>query len=153
MLKLKLQYFGHLMWTTDSLEKSLMLGKIGCRRRRGDRGWDGWMASPLQWTWTWALCGEGQGGPACCNPWDLKELDTTGWLNSKNNHTIQGLPGGSDGKESACNVGEPGLIPGSGRSPGEGNSYPAHYSCLENLISWTEKPGRLQSMGLQRLRD
>ena len=44
MLKLKLQYFGHLMWRTDSLEKTLMLGKI--EGRRDDRGWDGLMASP-----------------------------------------------------------------------------------------------------------
>ena len=50
MLKLKLQYFGYLMWRTDSLEKTLMLGKIAGRRRRGDRGWNGWMASPTWWT-------------------------------------------------------------------------------------------------------
>ena len=43
------------------------------------------------------------------------------------------FPSGSDGKESACNVGEPGSIPGSGRSPGEGNGYPLQYSCLGNL--------------------
>ena len=44
MLKLKLQYFGHLMWWVDSLEKTLMLGGIGGRRKEGDdRGWDGWM--------------------------------------------------------------------------------------------------------------
>ena len=48
MLKLKLQYFGHLMQRTDSLEKTLMLGKIEGRRKRDDRGWDGWMASPTQ---------------------------------------------------------------------------------------------------------
>ena len=48
------QYFGHLRWTADSLEKSLMLGKVEGRRRRGIREWDGWMASPMQWTWTWA---------------------------------------------------------------------------------------------------
>ena len=42
------------------------------------------------------------------------------------------FPSGSDGKESACNVGEPGSIPGSGRSPGEGNGYPLQYSCLGN---------------------
>ena len=53
MLKLKLQYFGHLMWRADSFEKTLMLGKIEGRRRRGDRGWDGWMASPTQWRWVW----------------------------------------------------------------------------------------------------
>ena len=52
MLKLKLQYFGHLMWRVDSLEKTLMLGGIEGRRREGDdRGWDGWMASPTWWTW------------------------------------------------------------------------------------------------------
>ena len=43
-----------------------------------------------------------------------------------------GFPGGSDGKESACNAGDAGLIPGSERSPGEGNSNPLQYSCLEN---------------------
>ena len=44
------------------------------------------------------------------------------------------FPGGSDGKESACNVGDPSSIPGSGRSPGEGNDNPLHYSCLENFM-------------------
>ena len=51
MLKLKLQYFGHVMQRTNSLENTLMLGKIGGRRRRDDRGWDGWMASLTRWTW------------------------------------------------------------------------------------------------------
>ena len=45
-----------------------------------------------------------------------------------------GFPGGSDGKESACNAGDPGLIPGSGRSPGEGNGNPTQYSCQENSM-------------------
>ena len=54
MLKLKLQYFGHLIWRADSLEKTLMLGKSEGRRRRGWRGWDGWMASSTQWAWIWA---------------------------------------------------------------------------------------------------
>ena len=45
MLKLKLQYFGHVMWRTDWLEKTLMLAKTEGGRRRDDRGWDGWMAS------------------------------------------------------------------------------------------------------------
>ena len=57
MLKLKLQYFGHLMRRTNSFEKTLMLGKIEARRRRDVRGWDGWMASPTQWTWVWASSG------------------------------------------------------------------------------------------------
>ena len=50
MLKLKLQYFGQLMQRTDSSEKTLMLGKTDGRRGRENRGWDGWMASPTQWT-------------------------------------------------------------------------------------------------------
>ena len=44
------------------------------------------------------------------------------------------FPGGSDGKESACNVEDPGLIPGLGRYPGEGNGNPLQYSCLENSM-------------------
>ena len=50
-----------------------------------------------------------------------------------------------DGKESACSVEDPSLIPGLGRSPGEGNGNSLQYSCLEN--PWTEEPGRLLSMG------
>ena len=61
-----------------------------------------------------------------------------------------GFPGGSDGKESACNVGDPSLIPGSGRSPGEGNgTYP---NILAWRIPWTKEPGEPQSMWLQRVR-
>ena len=66
-----------------------------------------------------------------------------------------GFPGGSDGKKSACNVGNPGLIPGLGRSPGEGNGNPLQYSCLEDPMdrgawwatvhgvtkSWTQQSG------------
>ena len=60
------------------------------------------------------------------------------------------MPGGSDGKVSACNVEDPGLIPGSGRSPGEGNGNTLQYT-LTWKIPWTEEPGRLQSMGSQRV--
>ena len=58
-----------------------------------------------------------------------------------------GLPWWLGGKESACNAGDVGLIPGSGRSPGEGNGNPLQYSCLENPIDG--EPGWLQSTGLQ----
>ena len=54
MMKLELQYFGHLMQRPDSLKKTLLLGKMESRRRRGNRGWDGWMASLTRWTWVWA---------------------------------------------------------------------------------------------------
>ena len=58
MLKLKLQYFGLLIQITDSLEKTLMLGSLEGKRRRGnDRGWDSWMKSPSRWTWVWANSG------------------------------------------------------------------------------------------------
>ena len=49
-------------------------------------------------------------------------------------YLLVGFPGGSDGKESACNAGDLGLIPGSERSPGEGNGYPLQYSYLENSL-------------------
>jgi len=54
MLKLKFQYFGHLMWRVDSLEKTLMLAGIGGRRRRE---WDSWVASPTEWTRVWVNSG------------------------------------------------------------------------------------------------
>ena len=57
MLKLKLQYFGHLIRRTDSLEKTLMLGKIEVGGEGDDGGWDGWTASPTQWTWDWVSSG------------------------------------------------------------------------------------------------
>ena len=57
MLKLKLQYFGHLMWRADSFEKTVMLAKIEGKRKGDNRGWDGWMASLTQWTWIWVSSG------------------------------------------------------------------------------------------------
>ena len=82
MLKLKLQYFGHLMWRVDSLEKSLMLGGIEGRRRRGWHrmaGWHHWLdGRESEWT---PGVGDGQGGLAFCNSWGLKSSDTTEWLN------------------------------------------------------------------------
>ena len=62
---------------------------------------------------------------------------------------VQGLPCSSDGKESVCNAGDPGLIPGWARSSGEGNGTPLQYSCLENPMD--REPWRLQSMGFQRV--
>ena len=53
MLKLKLQYFGHLMRTADSFEKTWCWEGLGAGGEGDDRGWDGWMASPTQWTWVW----------------------------------------------------------------------------------------------------
>ena len=83
MLKLKLQYFGHLMRRTDSLEKPWCWERLKAGGERDDRGWDGWTASLSQWTWVWVTPGgdDGQGGLACCSPWGCKELGMTEWLN------------------------------------------------------------------------
>ena len=62
---------------------------------------------------------------------------------------LRSFPGGSAGKESACNVGDPGLVPGLERSTGKG--LETHFSILAWKIPWTEEPGRLQSTGSQRV--
>ena len=79
MLKLKLQYFGHLMQRADSLEKTLMLGKIEGRRRRGQqrmRWLDGITDSMDMGLCELREC-DGQGGLVCCGSWGRKESDTT----------------------------------------------------------------------------
>ena len=68
---------------------------------------------------------------------------------------LYSVPGGSDSKASACNAGDPGLIPGSGRSPGEGNGNPLQHSCLENPMdggAWSGK-GKMRSfmLGLDQI--
>ena len=77
MLKLNLQYFGHVMQRADSLEKTLMLGKIEGRRRRGRQR--------MRWldgiTNSMDMGLGGQGGLVCCGSWGHKELDTTERLN------------------------------------------------------------------------
>ena len=80
LLKLKLQYFGHLMWTTDSLEKILMLGRIEGRRGRGQQrdemvGWHHWLNG--QEFEQAPGAGDGQGSLAYCSPWGCKESDKT----------------------------------------------------------------------------
>ena len=81
MLKLKLQYFGHLMRRVDSLEKTLMLGGIGGMRRRGQqrmRWLDGITnLMDLSLSELRALVMDRQGGLACCDSWGCKESDTT----------------------------------------------------------------------------
>ena len=79
MLKLKLQYFGHLMQRTDLLEKTQCWERLKAREEGNDRGWDGCMASLTQWTWVWAGSGvgDGQGVLGCYSLWDCKESDMT----------------------------------------------------------------------------
>ena len=83
MLRLKLQHFGHLMWRANSLEKTLMLGAIRGRRRRGRQRmkWLDGITDPIhEFGWIPGV-GDGQGGLACCDSWGCKELDTTELLN------------------------------------------------------------------------
>jgi len=111
VLKLKLQYSGHLMQKADSLEKTLLLGKIEGRRRRTEDEVVRWhhRLDGHEFEET-PGDGERQGSLACCSPWGHKESDTTELLNNR----------------------RLGSIPGSERSPGEENGHPVQYSCLEN---------------------
>ena len=84
MLKLTVWYFGHQMWRTDSLEKTLMLGKIEGRRKKGTTedemvGWHHWL-NGYEFEQAPGV-GDGQGRLACCSPWGHKESDTTEQLN------------------------------------------------------------------------
>ena len=80
MLKLKLQYFGHLMRRTDSLEKTLMLGKIEGRKRRGQQRMR-WLDGITDEFEQAPRVGDGQGGLGCCSPWGHKESHVTEQLN------------------------------------------------------------------------
>ena len=86
MLKLKLQYLGHLMQRTDSLEKTLMLGKIEGRRRKGQWGmiWFNGITDSMEMSFSKLqefTPVKGQGGLACCSPWGHKDSDMTERLN------------------------------------------------------------------------
>ena len=88
-LMLKLQYFGHLIWRVNSWEKTLMLGKIEGRRRRGQQRMRWLYASSTQWTWVWANSARQwrTGSLVCCSPRGCKESDITEqWNNRTPNH-------------------------------------------------------------------
>ena len=114
-----------------------------------DRGWDGWMPSLMQWTWVWVgsqswwWTGKPGALQSMGSHWVRHNCATDlNWLIAYFNTYINNnyillfwrFPGGSDGREYTWNVGDPGSIPGSGISPGEGNGNPLQYSCLENSM-------------------
>ena len=83
MLNQKLQYFDHLIERADSLEKTLMLGKIEGRRRRGQQRMR-WLDGITDYGYEFEQAlgvGDGHGGLVCCDSWGHKELDTTERLN------------------------------------------------------------------------
>ena len=103
-----------------------------------DRGWDGWMASPTHWIWVGVNSGSWwwTGRPGVLQSMGSQRVrhDWAAVLSWTEDGCTLGFPGGSDGKESACSAEEPGSIPGSGRSSGEGNGNPLQYCCLENSM-------------------
>ena len=84
MLKLKLQYFGHLMWRTTLWKRPWRCKRLKARGEGDNRGWDSWMASLTWWTWVLASCSDvvdEQGSLVCYSPWGCKESYMTEWLN------------------------------------------------------------------------
>ena len=91
MLKLKLQYFGHLIRRADLLEKTLTQGKTEAGRQGDDRGWDGWMASLTQWTWAWANSRRQwrTGKPGVLQSMGSQRVNTTERRNNKSIKVLQ----------------------------------------------------------------
>ena len=134
MLKLKLQYFGHLMQRADSLEKTLMLGEIGGRRRRGRqrmRWLDGITDSmDLSLSELRELVMDREAWRAVIHGVAQSPTRLSGWSDAQR----QNFPSGSVVKNPSVSAEEVGSISELGRSPGEGNGNPFQCPCLENPL-------------------
>ena len=132
----------------------LLPGKShGWRSLVGCSSWGRWESHTTKWLhfhFSLSCVGEGNGNPLQCscleNPRDggawwaaiygVAQSGTRLKRLSSSSMFTMGFLGGSDGTESACNTGDTGSIPGSGRFPEEGNGYPLQYFCLENSTDW-----------------
>ena len=129
-----------ILWPPDA--KIWLIGKDLMQAKTEGKKRSGWqrirqIVSPTQWRWVWAI------SERCWRTGKLGMLQSMGvqWVRHNTNWTTTrthvGFPGGSDCHKSACKAGDPGLIPGLGKSPGEGNGYPLQYSCMENFMNRT----------------
>ena len=131
MLKLKLQYFGHLIRITDSFEKILTWERLMAGGKGENRGWDGWMASPTQWTWVWVNSRSWAGRPGVLQLMGSQRAGHN-WATELNRKEMAGFPEGSVVKTSPAI--QDTQVRSLGRFPGVGNGNPLLYSCLENSM-------------------
>ena len=138
MLKLKLQYFGHMMQRADSFEKTLMLERLRAGGEGENRGWDSWMASPTQWTWVWvnsrSWCWTGRPGVLWLMGSQRVGYD---WVTAVNLMLLFGASqvvlAVKNPPANVRDIGDAGLIPpGSKEDPGGEHGNLLQYSCLEN---------------------
>ena len=129
MLKLKLQYFGHLMWRTDHLKRPWCWERLKAGREGDDRGWDGWMASLTQWTWVWVDSGScwWTGRPGVLWFTGLQRIGYD-WATELNWKSIDWASQVAllvrNPPPNAGDIRDMGSIPRSGRSPGGEHSNP-----------------------------
>ena len=136
MLKLKRQYFGHQIWRTDSLEKTLMLEKIEGRRRRGQQRmrWLDNITDPINMGLTkfQELMMDREAWHAAVHGVAKSQTRLSDWTELNPQCRV---PQWLSCEEYACNAGDAGLIPWSGQYPGGGNGKPLQYSCWDNPMN------------------